>query len=274
MQTRVIERDDDGIQIAELDVEATGELGSSSIRWVFECRDRPADGPAGVGWIEQLVTRRDRLQLDKMFAVSTTGFSEPAKRLAEQRGITLRSVVALSDIREDFKVQTVTFQWSEITQVGLIDVRTDNPAERGTENLAGARVRFAGDEEFVSFADFLDNRTEIVPLATDGTTERVYLTERPCEIEIGDRIVRVLRLRIPYTLRTRVQTSRAVVARLYAEGDREIGREGHFDFNVDGELIRARVQTFPGLTGDPTMRLIVDGDPLKRVQRLTLYGHN
>ena len=60
-----------GEQIAELDVLITGE----GKRWLIECRDRPSEGPAPVAWIEQLVGRRRRLGFDRVFAISTTGFS-------------------------------------------------------------------------------------------------------------------------------------------------------------------------------------------------------
>jgi hypothetical protein len=171
VNTRVVERDDDGTPIAELDVEARGQLGSSSIRWVFECRDRPSEGPAGVHWIEQLIARRDRLRLDKMFAVSTTGFSEPARRLADDRGITLRTVSDLSDLSNDFKVQIVTLHWAEITSINAIDIRTDPPTERGVVNAAGARVRLFGEPDFRTFADFLDTHLSGVPPATEGSRD-------------------------------------------------------------------------------------------------------
>src|ERR671918_3202396 len=66
---------DEGIQIAEFDIEITGMLGSTPIKWLIECRDRPAQGPAPGSWIEQLVGRRARFRIDKVTAVSTTGFS-------------------------------------------------------------------------------------------------------------------------------------------------------------------------------------------------------
>ena len=37
---------DEGAQIAELDVEIRGRIGSTNISWLIECRDRPGDGPA------------------------------------------------------------------------------------------------------------------------------------------------------------------------------------------------------------------------------------
>src|SRR5207247_2538000 len=72
-------RNDAGEQIAELDILIEGPVGSSTVRWLIECRDRPASGAAPVSWIEQLVGRRTVHGFDKVFAVSTSGFSPAAK---------------------------------------------------------------------------------------------------------------------------------------------------------------------------------------------------
>ena len=82
----------DGVQVAEFDVEIRGKLGSADIAWLIECRDRPADGPAPGKWIEQLIGRRDRFNFDKVMAVSTTGFSQGAIECAHRFGISLRAV--------------------------------------------------------------------------------------------------------------------------------------------------------------------------------------
>jgi len=83
---------DEGVQIAEFDVEVRGTLGSTDISWLIECRDRPGHGPAPGSWIEQLVGRRDRFGFNKVTAVSTTGFADGAADYARQSGIELRTV--------------------------------------------------------------------------------------------------------------------------------------------------------------------------------------
>ena len=86
---------DEGAQIAELDVEIRGRIGSTNISWLIECRDRPGDGPAPGAWIEQLVGRRTRFGFNKVTAVSTTGFAGGAVEFALSQGIELREVKAL-----------------------------------------------------------------------------------------------------------------------------------------------------------------------------------
>lgn len=87
---------EDGVQTAEFDVEIEGKVGSTHIRWLIECRDRPASGAAPAAWIEQLVGRRERFRFNKVTAVSTTGFTAEANKYATQVGIELRQVTAVS----------------------------------------------------------------------------------------------------------------------------------------------------------------------------------
>lgn len=87
---------EEGIQIAEFDIEIQGKVGSTAIAWLIECRDRPSCGSAPSSWIEQLVGRRARFGFNKVTAVSTTGFAAGAAKFALEQGIELREVKALS----------------------------------------------------------------------------------------------------------------------------------------------------------------------------------
>lgn len=87
---------EDGVQIAEFDIEIKGKVGSTEISWLIECRDRPSSGPAPGSWIEQLVGRRDRFGFNKVTAVSTTGFAAGAAEYALAKGIEVREVKSLA----------------------------------------------------------------------------------------------------------------------------------------------------------------------------------
>lgn len=87
---------DEGIQIAEFDIEIRGKVGTTEIAWLIECRDRPSSGPAPGSWIEQLVGRRTRFGFNKITAVSTTGFAAGATEFALAQGIELREVKTLA----------------------------------------------------------------------------------------------------------------------------------------------------------------------------------
>ncbi len=86
---------DEGVQIAEFDIEIRGKVGTTAISWLIECRDRPAYGRAPGSWIEQLVGRRTRFGFNKVTAVSTTGFAAGATAFAKDQGIELREVKSL-----------------------------------------------------------------------------------------------------------------------------------------------------------------------------------
>lgn len=86
---------DEGVQVAELDIEIRGKVGSTTIAWLIECRDRPSQGPAPASWIEQLVGRRARFGFSKVTAVSTTGFAPGARGFAAEAGIELRGVTSI-----------------------------------------------------------------------------------------------------------------------------------------------------------------------------------
>jgi len=87
---------DEGNQLAEFDIQITGNLGSTFIKWLIECRDRPSQGAAPGSWIEQLVGRRHRFGFNKVTAVSTTGFAKGAEKYAREEGIELRIVEQLT----------------------------------------------------------------------------------------------------------------------------------------------------------------------------------
>jgi hypothetical protein len=83
---------DNGVQLAEFDVVVEGRIGSSDVRILLECRDRPSDGAAPGAWIDQMVGRRSTYNFSRVVAVSTTGFSPGAVLSAERNNIELRVI--------------------------------------------------------------------------------------------------------------------------------------------------------------------------------------
>lgn len=112
VRTNRREFDSNGTIIAEFDIEIEGPVGSSTYRWLIECRDRPSDGPAPAAWIEQLVGRRDRFRYDKVMAVSTTGFAKGALDYARERGIDTRAMDVLQP--EKFS------HWLSVTHINQV----------------------------------------------------------------------------------------------------------------------------------------------------------
>jgi hypothetical protein len=84
---------ENGKQIAEFDIIVEGRFGTTNMRWLIECRDRPGSGAAPNGWIEQLIGRKQgHVKFDRVTAVSTTGFADGCRELAEPHRIELRTV--------------------------------------------------------------------------------------------------------------------------------------------------------------------------------------
>jgi hypothetical protein len=77
----------------EVDVSVRGRFGSVEMLVVLECRDRNREDD--VTWIEQLASKRDEVGADLLIAVSSSGFSEGARRLADAHGVLLRGTEPL-----------------------------------------------------------------------------------------------------------------------------------------------------------------------------------
>jgi len=86
---------ENGVQIAEFDLDIRGRVGTTDFAWLVECRDRPSEGPAPGSWIRDIANKRDLNKFDRATAVSTTGFSPGAENDARQLRVELREVRAL-----------------------------------------------------------------------------------------------------------------------------------------------------------------------------------
>jgi hypothetical protein len=142
---------DEGVQVAELDITISGKIGTSAWTMLIECRDRPSEGAAPVSWIEQMVGRRDRLSLDKILAVSSTGFSPAAIDYANQKNIELRTLRTLT--YEDVAACVPFYAPLVFNKFNLLDVQMQIASPDLPEELAGC-ARLSMDERFV-----IDNAT-------------------------------------------------------------------------------------------------------------------
>lgn len=138
---------DEGIQIAEFDIEIRGRVGTTDIAWLIECRDRPQSGSAPGSWIEQLVGRHRRFGFNKVTAVSTTGFAAGAVEFAEREGIELREVKSLElDAFEDWlKIRTI----SQVERIASL-LHAGFEAGAGQPKLATFLANHLGDLPFLA----------------------------------------------------------------------------------------------------------------------------
>jgi len=148
---------DERVQIAEFDIEIEGKAGTTELRWLIECRDRPSQGPAPNSWIEQLSGRKDRFRLSKVIAVSSTGFAKGVVEFAREKGIELRTVV-------NAKPGNVS-SWFGMHEMTMY--KKTGHLEKVTINI--------GDNESVGIPEF---RNSGIPGGIPGTVYRFPFTKR------------------------------------------------------------------------------------------------
>ncbi len=141
---------DEGIQIAEFDIEINGKVGSTTISWLIECRDRPGHGAAPGSWIEQLVGRKTRFGFNKVTAVSTTGFASGAMDFAAQQGIELREVASLNPLEfKDWLQVSEIQQIKRITDLKHATIIVDPSESRALQKAAAKTIRDANGNDAI-----------------------------------------------------------------------------------------------------------------------------
>ncbi len=124
---------DSGVQRIEYDIVITDSSTKPPKKCLVECRDRPSQGPADGAWIEQMYGRKQINGFDRVIAVSSTGFSQPAEYNASEGDIELRSVSELPK-PVGWLCSTMTMIVSTGTYRGFKNIRlpkTDRDLPRG-----------------------------------------------------------------------------------------------------------------------------------------------
>jgi len=91
----------------EIDILITFEMGGNRYQTAIECQDRARR--AGPPWISELRAKRNGCRLSKMIAIHSTGFTRPAKTLADKYGIetlTPKEITESDDLFETIKPYT------------------------------------------------------------------------------------------------------------------------------------------------------------------------
>lgn len=234
---------DDGHQLAEFDIEIRGRVGSSDVHWLIECRDRPSTGPAPASWVEQLAGRKQAHRLDRVFAVSTTGFSPAASEIADRLDIRLRTVTNVVDIVNDFKVRNVVLQYRNIKSVDVLRIPSlVASAEMQSVPDERIQVRSGGQGDFRSFGAFIAARLQesLGPehspiessLVEESYTESIDVSEPFLEMRFDSLITPIEGFTADVTIEEGTIASEALTAVIYAEGGRVIAQEGEFHFDT------------------------------------------
>jgi Restriction endonuclease len=264
-----------GEQIAELDLVISGTLGSSSVRWLIECRDRPSEGAAPISWIEQLVGRKERLLFDKVFAVSTTGFSSPARDFAKTKGIILRTVTQFTDIKSDFMIQSLSYYFELIDFAGPMQMQFADPNHKPSVDVNDPMFKRAEDSEFLHLPTFVSRNPEhVYPIDQNaGLVEFKY--NDWLDLRVGDDLFRVHLVQIPLRVSKSTQTHQALLATIYAEDGKPIWLEGQYEADTPKGKVKSRVQVFMHQDGTQSVQLLNDELPDGYFpDRLEVYGRN
>lgn len=118
----------------EVDVSLRGKVGTADLLVIIECRDRA--GKQGVDWIEQLASKRDDVGAQVAMAVSASGFTRGALKLAESRQVLLRNLKEVNGdtLRDLFRIEDAAFvvKRFELTDLYLVDSETETGGDMPT----------------------------------------------------------------------------------------------------------------------------------------------
>jgi hypothetical protein len=221
--------DEDGRKIGEIDVTLRGDFGSSEIFVGIECRDRPSDGPQGRGWIREVKGKRDDLKVDKMIAVSTTGFTGPAVDLASSWSIDLLTVedVTRLDLRGWFEILDFCFTDDSYEISGIVDITTVPTAPTRTERSA-LFLRSAISGELVPLKEFiqpeLDRLFDTLPVSP-GVVHELKTTLQingPIDAVADETSFTIANMRVPVRISREVVVARALLNACRRLSDDEI----------------------------------------------------
>lgn len=231
---------DAGVQLAEFDLLVQGRLGSSDIRWLIECRDRPSDGAAPVEWIEQLVGRRQRFHFDKVFAVSTTGFSEAAERYASDERIVLRTLTDANEIEGDLSPQRLWTRDLTVEIVGdplFIAIGRRPPKTARVVDVMDPR----SETEFEDLRLWVQRRLRPGPDERESSErDELFRYRGPLAVRFDGKRIMFMGVEVPVRRKLVVtKGATSVRMRVYSGDGRNIGAVGVVEFDTPGGRIAA-----------------------------------
>jgi len=110
-------------RLREVDASIRSRVGTAEVLITIECRRRSKT--QDVTWIEQLAAKKLAIGADRTIAVSASGFSADAEKIAHQHGISLRklSEVSAADINSLLRLDFVLF-WHKACAIARVGIRT------------------------------------------------------------------------------------------------------------------------------------------------------
>lgn len=169
--------------LQEVDASIRYRIGTVDVIISIECRKRTRK--PDVRWIQELVTKRADLRINKTIAVSATGFSKAAHRAAEMHDIELRNISEISakDLADWFLLTGVVHVFRKIEDIECVvylECTDEGPTDYGLKARDAFEPIFYHDKirsPFPAATLFhlyeLSNEKEFWSLPLDGTMKRV-----------------------------------------------------------------------------------------------------
>ena len=176
----------------EVDVLVKGTLSGFPVTFALECRDHKK--PQDITWIDELVGKYEHLtQVDKVIAVSSSGFTGAAKAKAVSMGMETLTIeeargVDWPDYLAGFK--TITFEnfiLPELTGAKAI-LGSPTPVETTSEERRQCRVINAKNEDVGGLGDFAKDLLKLPRVVNElrerapqdsGSTFKARMTYKP-----------------------------------------------------------------------------------------------
>ena len=109
-------------RLREVDASIRSRIGTVEMLITVECRRRSK--VQDVTWIEQLAAKKMSVGADRTIAVSASGFSVDAEKIADLRGISLRKLsdISVADINTLLRLDFVLF-WHKSCAIARVGIR-------------------------------------------------------------------------------------------------------------------------------------------------------
>lgn len=106
----------------EVDASIRSRIGTAEVLVTIECRRRSK--VQDVTWIEQLAAKKMAIGADRTIAVSASGFTAEAEKIAHQHGISLRKIseISVADINSILQLDLVLF-WHRACTIERVGIR-------------------------------------------------------------------------------------------------------------------------------------------------------
>lgn len=230
-----------GTKVGEIDITLRGKIGSVKIAIGIECRDRPSEGPQGIPWINELIGKRTQHGLNKVVAVSTTGFVKEALRYAHKEGIDTIIVDRPEELstthffeKISFFYQSFSFKVSGKIIVDLVEAKID-PMDR-IRNMSGSDLIFIDcDGKKQNMNSIIISELNKLPSYPVGHTDLI-MDESKYSIEIDNINTRIRRFQVPLEISKGEMNELAGIANICHDADGNvIGKTGVFEIEEQGE---------------------------------------